>query len=53
MNGMYESAMAVLKGLGLLAGVGAIARGLVAFGRWRVAFRDRLLGLGAREQEAG
>jgi hypothetical protein len=50
-NGWYESSVAVLKAVGLLAFVGATARGLVAFGRWRTAFRNRLVGLDAREEE--
>ena len=50
-NGWYESSVAVLKVVGLLAFVGATARGLVAFGRWRTAFRNRMVGLDAREEE--
>jgi hypothetical protein len=41
----------MLKALGLLALVGAVARGFVAFGTWRIAFRNRLLGEEPREQE--
>jgi hypothetical protein len=33
----------ILKVLGLLTLVGATARGFVAFGAWRIAFRHRLL----------
>jgi hypothetical protein len=46
-NGLFP----MLKALGVIAMVGAIARGFVAFGRWRTAFRDRLLGIEPRQQE--
>jgi hypothetical protein len=52
MNGWYGLLFPVLKTLGLLALVGAVARGFVAFGAWRTAFRNRLLGEDPREQEA-
>lgn len=48
----YESSGAILKVVGLLALVGATARGLVAFGRWRTAFRNRLAGLDADKRES-
>jgi hypothetical protein len=50
-NGWYGPLFSMLKALGLLAFVGAVARGFVAFGTWRIAFRNRLLGEGPREQE--
>jgi hypothetical protein len=49
-NGWY-GLFPMLKALGLIALVGAIARGFVAFGAWRTAFRNRLLGVEPREQE--
>lgn len=39
----------ILKALGLLTLLGAVARGFVAFGVWRTAFRNRLLGVEPRE----
>ena len=50
-NGWYGPLFPMLKALGLLALVGAVARGFVAFGTWRIAFRNRLLGEEPREQE--
>ena len=51
MNGWYGLLFPMLKAFGLLALVGAVARGFVAFGTWRIAFRNRLLGVEPREQE--
>jgi hypothetical protein len=50
-NGWYGLLFPMLKALGLLALAGAVARGFVAFGNWRTAFRNRLLGVEPREQE--
>lgn len=50
MNGWYGLSFQILKALGLLTLVGAVARGFVAFGAWRTAFRNRLLGVEPREQ---
>jgi hypothetical protein len=50
-NGWYGALFPMLKALGLLALMGAVARGFVAFGTWRTAFRNRLLGVEPREQE--
>lgn len=43
MSGLYGVLFQILKALGLLTLVGAVARGFVAFGAWRTAFRNRLL----------
>ena len=43
-NGLYGFAVATLKVLGVLALAGSIARGFVAFGRWRTSLRNRLIG---------
>jgi hypothetical protein len=51
MNGWSGLFFPMLKALGLLALVGGAARGFVAFGAWRTAFRNRLLGEDPREQE--
>ena len=51
MNGWYGLLFPMLKALGLVALVGAVARGFVAFGTWRTAFRNRLLGVEPREPE--
>ncbi len=40
----------ILKALGLLTLLGTVARGFVAFGTWRTAFRNRLLGVDPHEQ---
>jgi hypothetical protein len=51
-NGLYGLIFPMLKAIGLVALVGAIARGSVAFGSWRTAFRHRLVGVEPREREA-
>ena len=51
MNGWYGPLFPMLKVFGLLALVGAAARGFVDFGTWRIAFRNRLLGEEPSEQE--
>jgi hypothetical protein len=40
----------ILKALGFLTLLGTAARGFVAFGAWRTAFRNRLLGVEPHEQ---
>jgi hypothetical protein len=50
-NGWYGPIFPMLKALGLLALVGAVAWGFVAFGTWRIAFRNRLLGEEPRKQD--
>ena len=45
MNALYGFAVATLKVLGGLALVGFVARGFVAFGRWRTSLRNRLIGI--------
>jgi hypothetical protein len=50
-NGWYGLFFPTLKALGLIALVGTVARGFVAFGAWRIAFRNRLLGVEPHEQE--
>ena len=40
----------ILKALGLLTLLGTVARGFVAFGAWRTAVRNRLLGVDPHEQ---
>lgn len=45
MSGWYEVLLPMLKALGLLTVVGAVARIFVAFGTWRTRFRTRLLGV--------
>ena len=42
LNGLYGFAIAILKVLGVLALAGYMARGFVAFGRWRTSLRNRL-----------
>ena len=44
-NGFYGVAVATLKVLGVLALAGSVARGFVAFGRWRTSLRNRLIGI--------
>ena len=44
-KGLYGFAIATLKVLGVLALAGSIARGFVAFGRWRTSLRNRLIGI--------
>ena len=44
-NGLYGVAIATLKVLGVLALAGSVARGFVAFGRWRISLRNRLIGI--------
>jgi hypothetical protein len=43
--------VSVWKAIGLFAAVAASARGLVAFGAWRTALRNRLIGIEAPRQE--
>ena len=50
MNGWYGLFLPMVKALGLLALIVAIARGFVAFGAWRTAFRNRLLGVEPHEE---
>lgn len=55
MSNVYGSSLGILKAVGFLTAVGALARTLVAFGRWRTAFRNRLAGIDARthDEEGG
>ena len=50
MIGWYGFLIQVGRALGLLTVLGAMARALVAFGAWRVAFRTRLIGVHSDER---
>jgi hypothetical protein len=52
-NGWYAFLLATLRVIGVLALVGFIARGFVAFGVWRTGFRNRLIGIETREHSRG
>jgi hypothetical protein len=45
LSGVYGFVVATLKVPGAVTIVGAVAPGFVAFGMWRRAFRDRILGI--------
>jgi hypothetical protein len=50
-SGWYGLSVSVLKAIGVFAAVAAAARVFVAFGAWRTALRNRLIGVEPRRQE--
>lgn len=51
MSGLHGMLFQIGKALGLLTLIGAVGGASVAFGTWRTAFRNRLLGAEPGERE--